>query len=189
MCVCVFCCACVSLLGAVVGSRRSCEFVRCCWWSYRLTKRLTEREEESEREGAKRDGGCVERGSTRLARYETECFMSSHPAINCYGHHFNANANYLYTSHSISQQIWWTALSVALGLDVRGDVIKGVPCIKRYHQLFCPTAGNSYPMWVEEDPIPYKPRSFNVSRCRPSSRSLWSVLRWTVIHELSTISS
>ncbi|EDW29005.1 GL19483 [Drosophila persimilis] len=42
--------------------------------------------------------------------------------------------------------IWWTALSVALGLDVRGDVIKGVPCIKRYHQLFCPTAGNSYPI-------------------------------------------
>ena len=43
-------------------------------------------------------------------------------------------------------QIWWTALSVALGLNVRGDVIKGVPCVKRYHQLFCPTAGNSYPM-------------------------------------------
>uniref|UniRef100_A0A6P4FPC1 Chromatin modification-related protein eaf-1 n=1 Tax=Drosophila rhopaloa TaxID=1041015 RepID=A0A6P4FPC1_DRORH len=43
-------------------------------------------------------------------------------------------------------KIWWTALSVALGLDVRGDVIKGVPCIKRYHQLFCPTAGNSYPI-------------------------------------------
>lgn len=42
--------------------------------------------------------------------------------------------------------IWWTALSVALGLDVRGDVIKGVPCIKKYHQLFCPTAGNSYPI-------------------------------------------
>lgn len=46
-------------------------------------------------------------------------------------------------------QVWWTALSVALGLNVRGDVIKGVPCVKRYHQLFCPTAGNSYPMWVE----------------------------------------
>lgn len=43
-------------------------------------------------------------------------------------------------------QIWWTALSVALGLNVRGDVIKGVPCVKKYHQLFCPTAGNSYPM-------------------------------------------
>lgn len=42
--------------------------------------------------------------------------------------------------------IWWTALSVALGLNVRGDVIKGVPCVKRYHQLFCPTAGNSYPI-------------------------------------------
>lgn len=43
-------------------------------------------------------------------------------------------------------QIWWTALSVALGLNVRGDVIKGVPCVKRNHQLFCPTAGNSYPI-------------------------------------------
>ncbi|EAT39601.1 AAEL008596-PA [Aedes aegypti] len=42
--------------------------------------------------------------------------------------------------------IWWTALSVALGLNVRGDVIKGVPCVKKNHQLFCPTAGNSYPI-------------------------------------------
>lgn len=42
--------------------------------------------------------------------------------------------------------IWWTALSVALGLDIRGDIIRGVPCVKRYHQLFCPTAGNSYPI-------------------------------------------
>lgn len=43
-------------------------------------------------------------------------------------------------------QILWTALSLALGLEIRGDVIRGVPCIKRFHQLFCPTAGNSYPM-------------------------------------------
>ncbi|XP_058450663.1 protein spaetzle 3 [Malaya genurostris] len=42
--------------------------------------------------------------------------------------------------------IWWTALSLALGLNVRGDVIKGVPCVKKNHQLFCPTAGNSYPI-------------------------------------------
>ncbi|KAL1389143.1 hypothetical protein pipiens_012595, partial [Culex pipiens pipiens] len=42
--------------------------------------------------------------------------------------------------------IWWTALSVALGLNVRGDVIKGVPCVKKNHQLFCPTAGNTYPI-------------------------------------------
>ncbi|RZF47174.1 hypothetical protein LSTR_LSTR004883 [Laodelphax striatellus] len=42
--------------------------------------------------------------------------------------------------------IWWTALSLALGLEIRGDVIRGVPCIKRFHQLFCPTAGNSYPI-------------------------------------------
>jgi hypothetical protein len=42
--------------------------------------------------------------------------------------------------------IWWTALSVALGLNVRGDVIKGIPCVKRNHQLFCPSAGSSYPL-------------------------------------------
>ncbi|XP_031627250.1 protein spaetzle 3 [Contarinia nasturtii] len=42
--------------------------------------------------------------------------------------------------------IWWTALSVALGLEIRGDVIKGTPCVKRHNQLFCPTAGNSYPI-------------------------------------------
>ncbi|XP_073993609.1 spaetzle domain-containing protein 3 [Rhodnius prolixus] len=42
--------------------------------------------------------------------------------------------------------VLWTALSLALGLEIRGDIIKGTPCIKRYHQLFCPTAGNSYPI-------------------------------------------
>ncbi|XP_040163037.1 protein spaetzle 3 isoform X1 [Anopheles arabiensis] len=52
--------------------------------------------------------------------------------------------------------IWWTALSVALGLSIHGDVIRGVPCIKKYHQLFCPTAGNTYPsdkieMFIDEN--------------------------------------
>ncbi|KDR18165.1 hypothetical protein L798_06915, partial [Zootermopsis nevadensis] len=42
--------------------------------------------------------------------------------------------------------ILWTALSLALGLEIRGEIIRGVPCIKRFHQLFCPTAGNSYPI-------------------------------------------
>ncbi|XP_071454316.1 protein spaetzle 3-like [Hetaerina americana] len=42
--------------------------------------------------------------------------------------------------------ILWTALSLALGLEIRGEVIRGVPCIKRFHQLFCPTAGTSYPI-------------------------------------------
>jgi len=42
--------------------------------------------------------------------------------------------------------IWWTALSVALGLEIRGEVIRGTPCVKRYNQLFCPTAGNTYPV-------------------------------------------
>ncbi|XP_053672565.1 protein spaetzle 3 [Anopheles nili] len=52
--------------------------------------------------------------------------------------------------------IWWTALSVALGLSIHGDVIRGVPCIKKYHQLFCPSAGNTYPsdkieMFIDEN--------------------------------------
>ncbi|XP_015591781.1 protein spaetzle 3 [Cephus cinctus] len=42
--------------------------------------------------------------------------------------------------------ILWTALSVALGVELRGDLVRGSPCIKRYHQLFCPTAGNTYPI-------------------------------------------
>lgn len=47
-----------------------------------------------------------------------------------------------------SRNLWilWTALSVALGLELRGEFIRGVPCIKRYQQLFCPSAGNSYPL-------------------------------------------
>ena len=53
------------------------------------------------------------------------------------------NANF---SLSILLQIWWTALSVALGLEIRGEVIRGTPCVKRYNQLFCPTAGNTYPV-------------------------------------------
>ncbi|EZA51646.1 hypothetical protein DMN91_003493 [Ooceraea biroi] len=42
--------------------------------------------------------------------------------------------------------ILWTALSVALGVELRGDLVRGAPCIKKYHQLFCPTAGNTYPI-------------------------------------------
>lgn len=43
-------------------------------------------------------------------------------------------------------QILWTALSVALGLELRGEYIRGVPCIKKNQQLYCPKAGNSYPL-------------------------------------------
>ncbi|XP_034934726.1 protein spaetzle 3 [Chelonus insularis] len=42
--------------------------------------------------------------------------------------------------------ILWTALSVALGVELRGDLVRGTPCIKKYHQLFCPTAGKTYPI-------------------------------------------
>ncbi|GAB0091806.1 Protein spaetzle 3 [Sergentomyia squamirostris] len=42
--------------------------------------------------------------------------------------------------------ILWTALSVALGIDIRGEIIRGIPCVKRNYQLFCPSAGNTYPL-------------------------------------------
>ncbi|KYM98567.1 PREDICTED: uncharacterized protein LOC108777372 [Cyphomyrmex costatus] len=42
--------------------------------------------------------------------------------------------------------ILWTALSVVLGAELRGDLVRGAPCIKKHHQLFCPTAGNTYPI-------------------------------------------
>jgi len=35
--------------------------------------------------------------------------------------------------------------AVSDGMDVRGEIIRGLPCIKRLNQLFCPSAGNSYP--------------------------------------------
>ncbi|KAG5898709.1 hypothetical protein JTB14_030657 [Gonioctena quinquepunctata] len=44
------------------------------------------------------------------------------------------------------QAILWTALSVALGVELRGEYIRGVPCIKKNQQLYCPKAGNSYPL-------------------------------------------
>jgi hypothetical protein len=37
-------------------------------------------------------------------------------------------------------------LSYALGLEIRGEILRGLPCIKRLNQLFCPTAGNTYPL-------------------------------------------
>ncbi len=36
-------------------------------------------------------------------------------------------------------------MSLAMGVEIRGDIIRGLPCIKRLNQLFCPTAGNRYP--------------------------------------------
>ncbi|KAJ2945554.1 hypothetical protein O0L34_g374 [Tuta absoluta] len=43
-------------------------------------------------------------------------------------------------------RILWTALSLALGYELQGQVIRGVPCVKRNFQLYCPTAGNTYPL-------------------------------------------
>ena len=36
-------------------------------------------------------------------------------------------------------------MSLALGVEIQGEIIRGLPCIKRLNQLFCPTAGNRYP--------------------------------------------
>ncbi|XP_076049093.1 protein spaetzle 3-like isoform X2 [Oratosquilla oratoria] len=41
--------------------------------------------------------------------------------------------------------ILWTALSLALGLEIQGQINRGLPCIKRLNQLFCRTPGNNYP--------------------------------------------
>ncbi|XP_063600284.1 protein spaetzle 3-like [Penaeus indicus] len=41
--------------------------------------------------------------------------------------------------------VLWTALSLALGVEVQGEIIRGLPCIQRHNQLFCRTAGPSYP--------------------------------------------
>ncbi|XP_068215967.1 protein spaetzle 3-like [Palaemon carinicauda] len=41
--------------------------------------------------------------------------------------------------------VLWTALSLALGVEVQGEIIRGLPCIKRHNQLFCSTAGTTYP--------------------------------------------
>ncbi|KAK7085808.1 hypothetical protein SK128_003913, partial [Halocaridina rubra] len=36
-------------------------------------------------------------------------------------------------------------LSLALGVEVQGEILRGLPCIKRLNQLFCRAAGTSYP--------------------------------------------
>ncbi|XP_018016754.1 protein spaetzle 3 isoform X2 [Hyalella azteca] len=41
--------------------------------------------------------------------------------------------------------VLWTALSLALGVEVQGEIVRGLPCIKRLNQLFCRNAGTSYP--------------------------------------------
>ncbi|KAJ8915098.1 hypothetical protein NQ315_000350 [Exocentrus adspersus] len=52
----------------------------------------------------------------------------------------------IFSRASTFSHILWTALSVALGLELRGEYIRGVPCIKKNQQLYCPRAGNSYPL-------------------------------------------
>ncbi|XP_059613407.1 protein spaetzle 3-like [Phlebotomus argentipes] len=42
--------------------------------------------------------------------------------------------------------ILWIALPVILGVNIRGEILRGIPCIKRNHQLVCPSSGNAYPL-------------------------------------------
>jgi hypothetical protein len=35
--------------------------------------------------------------------------------------------------------------TITLGMELRGEIIRGLPCIKRLNQLFCPNAGSTYP--------------------------------------------
>lgn len=45
-------------------------------------------------------------------------------------------------------QIVLTTLSIVFGLEIRGEIIRGYPCIKRLNQLYCPTPGNTYPKFL-----------------------------------------
>ncbi|XP_076369172.1 protein spaetzle 3-like [Tachypleus tridentatus] len=42
-------------------------------------------------------------------------------------------------------KIFVATLSLTLGLEIRGEIIRGYPCIRRLNQLYCPTPGNKYP--------------------------------------------
>lgn len=41
--------------------------------------------------------------------------------------------------------VLWMLLTLTIGLEITGEIIRGYPCIKRYNQLYCPTPGNNYP--------------------------------------------
>ncbi|CAL4085439.1 unnamed protein product [Meganyctiphanes norvegica] len=58
--------------------------------------------------------------------------------------------NPLANSTFMQLPVLWTALSLALGVEVNGEIIRGVPCIKRLNQLFCNTPGNNYPAQMIE---------------------------------------
>lgn len=48
-----------------------------------------------------------------------------------------------------SASVFWVVMvSMSLGMDVNnggGEIIRGLPCVKRLNQLFCPSAGTTYP--------------------------------------------
>ncbi|KAK7870514.1 hypothetical protein R5R35_002917 [Gryllus longicercus] len=87
-------------------------------------------------------GGEPADGRTRVTPIQGPIFVrnGSVPVVPLYSYPVLQNGSF------VQIPILWTALSVALGLEIRGEIIRGVPCIKRFHQLFCPTAGASYPI-------------------------------------------
>ncbi|XP_076317912.1 protein spaetzle 3-like isoform X1 [Tachypleus tridentatus] len=42
-------------------------------------------------------------------------------------------------------QLLLAIFSLTLGLEIRGEIIRGYPCIRRLNHLYCPTPGNNYP--------------------------------------------
>uniref|UniRef100_T1J828 Spaetzle domain-containing protein n=1 Tax=Strigamia maritima TaxID=126957 RepID=T1J828_STRMM len=42
-------------------------------------------------------------------------------------------------------EVLFALASFGFSLDIRGEIIRGYPCITRYNQLYCPTPGNNYP--------------------------------------------
>ncbi|CAH1116030.1 unnamed protein product [Phaedon cochleariae] len=84
----------------------------------------------------------VEHGRLSVTPIQGPIFLrnGSVPVVPLYSHPVLQNGTF------VQIPILWTALSVALGLELRGEYIRGVPCIKRNQQLYCPTAGNSYPL-------------------------------------------
>ncbi|CAH0564696.1 unnamed protein product [Brassicogethes aeneus] len=62
------------------------------------------------------------------------------PVVPLYSHPVLSNGSF------VQIPILWTALSVALGYERSGEILRGVPCVKKNQQLMCPSPGPSYPL-------------------------------------------
>ncbi|KAL1440848.1 hypothetical protein MTO96_009146 [Rhipicephalus appendiculatus] len=57
---------------------------------------------------------------------------------------------------AVSFQLTLALLLVLCALDLKAEILKGYPCIRRLNQLYCPTPGNGYPkeridMFIDEN--------------------------------------